>query len=102
MNRQELQENYIQQLIEGMDFKTMECFVYDTLKENLSSYTDEELITEVEEYYPELIEGWLIMFKIRYFTPYQQQWREQSFSTLDEAKRMVEFYLSCGSPAELV
>jgi hypothetical protein len=56
MNRQELQETYIQQLIEGMDFKTMECFVYDTLKENLSSYTDEELITEVEEYYPELIE----------------------------------------------
>jgi hypothetical protein len=41
-------------------------------------------------------------FKIRYFTPYQQQWRTQSFSTLDEAKRMVEFYLSCGSPAELV
>ena len=56
MNRQELQENYIQQLIEGMDFKTMECFVYDTLKENLSSYTDEELITEVTDYYPELIE----------------------------------------------
>ena len=63
MNRQELQENYIQQLIEGMDFKTMECFVYDTLKENLSTYTDEELITEVEEYYPELIEGWLFMSK---------------------------------------
>ena len=57
MNRQELQETYIQQLIEGMDFKTMECFVYDTLKENLSSYTDEELITEVTDYYPELIEG---------------------------------------------
>jgi hypothetical protein len=56
MNRQELQETYIQQLIEGMDFKTMECFVYDTLKENLSSYTDEELITEVTDYYPELIE----------------------------------------------
>ena len=56
MNREQLQETYIQQLIEGMDFKTMECFVYDTLKENLSSYTDEELITEVEEYYPELIE----------------------------------------------
>ena len=42
------------------------------------------------------------MFKIRYFTPYQQQWREQTFPTLDEAKRMVEFYLSCGSPAELI
>jgi hypothetical protein len=57
MDRHELQETYIQQLIEGMDFKTMECFVYNTLKENLSTYTDEELITEVEEYYPELIEG---------------------------------------------
>jgi hypothetical protein len=56
MNRQELQETYIQQLIEGMDFKTMECFVYDTLKENLTNYTDEELITEVTDYYPELIE----------------------------------------------
>ena len=56
MNRQELQENYIQQLIEGMDFKTMERFVYDTLEENLTNYTDEELITEVTDYYPELIE----------------------------------------------
>ena len=56
-NRQELQENYIQQLIEGMDFKTMERFVYDTLEENLTNYTDEELITEVTDYCPELLEG---------------------------------------------
>jgi len=56
MNRQELQETYIQQLIEGMDYKTMERFVYDTLEENLTNYTDEELITEVTDYYPELIE----------------------------------------------
>jgi hypothetical protein len=56
-NRQELQENYIQQLIEGMDYKTMERFVYDTLEENLTNYTDEELITEVTDYYPELLES---------------------------------------------
>jgi hypothetical protein len=56
-DRAQLVEDYIQQLIEGMDYKTMECFVYDTMKENLSSYTDEELITEVQDYYPELIEG---------------------------------------------
>jgi hypothetical protein len=56
MNREQLQENYIQQLIEGMDYKTMERFVYDTLEENLTNYTDEELITEVTDYYPELIE----------------------------------------------
>jgi hypothetical protein len=56
-NRTELQENYIQQLIEGMDYKTMERFVYDTLEENLTNYTDEELITEVTDYYPELLES---------------------------------------------
>lgn len=57
INRQELQENYIQQLIDGMDYKTMERFVYDTLEENLTNYTDEELITEVTDYYPELLES---------------------------------------------
>ena len=55
-NREQLVEDYIQQLIEGMDYKTMECLVYDTLKDNLTDYTDEQLITEVEEYNPELLE----------------------------------------------
>ena len=41
-----------------------------------------------------------LMFTIRYFTPYRQEWRTQTFSTLDEAQRMIEFYRSCGSPAE--
>ena len=55
-DRDSLIENYVQQLIDGMDMKTMEQMVYDTLKDNLSSYSDEELITEVEEYDPELLE----------------------------------------------
>ena len=55
-NRDQLVEDYIQHLIEGMDYKTMECLVYDTLKDNLSDYTDEQLVTEVEEYNPELLE----------------------------------------------
>ena len=55
-DRAQLVEDYIQQLIEGMDYKTMECLVYDTLKDNLSDYTDEQLITEVEEYNPELLQ----------------------------------------------
>ena len=54
-DRAQLTEDYIQQLIEGMDYKTMECFVYDTMKDNLASYTDAELITEVTEYDPELL-----------------------------------------------
>ena len=55
IDREQLVENYIQQLIEGMDYKTMECLVYDTLKDNLADYTDEQLITEVTDYYPELL-----------------------------------------------
>ena len=55
IDREQLVEDYIQQLIEGMDYKTMECLVYDTLKDNLATYNDEQLITEVKEYSPELL-----------------------------------------------
>ena len=57
MNRNELQEAYIHQLIDGMDHKTMYQFVYDTLDESLSKYSEAELITEVEDYYPKLLEN---------------------------------------------
>jgi hypothetical protein len=57
IDRDQLVEDYIQQMIEGMDYKTMERFVYDTMVENLTDYTDEELLTEVTDYYPELLEN---------------------------------------------
>jgi hypothetical protein len=56
IDRDQLIEDYIQQIIEGMDIKSMERFVYDTMLENLTDYTDEELLTEVTDYYPELLE----------------------------------------------
>jgi len=56
-NRDQLIEDYVQSLIEGMDYKTMERLVYDALNDNLLDYTDEQLITEVEEYDPSLLEG---------------------------------------------
>ena len=55
INKAELIDAYAQQLLDSMDMKTMERFVYDTLVENLTDYTDEELITEVTDYYPELL-----------------------------------------------
>jgi hypothetical protein len=43
------------------------------------------------------------MYEVTYQTPYNQcEWRSQFFQNLDEAKRMVEFYRSCGSPAKLI
>ena len=56
IDRDELQEAYIESIIDGMDHKTMYQFVYDSLNGNLDDYSVEELITEVKDYYPELLE----------------------------------------------
>ena len=56
MDRQQLLETYIEEIIDGMDHKTMYQFVYDTMEQNLETYSDEELVTEVKDYYPHLLE----------------------------------------------
>ncbi len=56
IDRDKLQEAMIQNIIDGMDWKTMEQYVYDSLNGNFDDYTLEELITEAEDYYPELLE----------------------------------------------
>jgi len=57
MNRSELQESYIESIIDGMDHKSMYQYVYDNLSDHLDKYSEQELITEVEDYYPELLES---------------------------------------------
>ena len=56
MNRDQLQNDYIESIIDGMDHKTMYQYVYDNLADHLDKYSEQELITEVEDYYPELLE----------------------------------------------
>lgn len=56
IDRDSLQDNYIESIIDGMDHKTMYAFVYDNLNDHLDKYTVSELIEEVEEYYPEILE----------------------------------------------
>ena len=56
IDRDQLQEAYVNRIVDGMDWKTMERFVYDTINENLEAYTVDELIAEVEEYNPDLLE----------------------------------------------
>ena len=56
MNRDQLQNDYIESIIDGMDHKTMYQYVYDNLSDHLDKYSEQELITEVEDYYPELLE----------------------------------------------
>ena len=56
MNRQQLLETYIEEIIDGMDHKTMYQYVYDNLYDHLNNYGEEELKNEVEEYYPHILE----------------------------------------------
>ena len=56
MNREQLLESYIEEIIDGMDHKTMYQYVYDMLEQNFETYSEEELETEVKEYYPHLLE----------------------------------------------
>ena len=48
-----LVEKYAEYVMETMDMKTMEQFVFDTLVENLNTYTEDEIITEIVENYGE-------------------------------------------------
>jgi len=56
MNRQELQQQLVNNVIEGMDFKTMWSVLYDFMDESYDKFSDEELMEEVNEFYPELLE----------------------------------------------
>ena len=56
MNREQLQDAYINEIIDGMDIKDMMALLFDMMDKDMDIYTDEELKTEVEEYYPHLLE----------------------------------------------
>ena len=56
IDRDELQANYINTILDGMDIKDMMRILYDQFDENLDKYTVDELIGEVKEYYPELLD----------------------------------------------
>jgi len=56
MNRSELQDAYINEVIDGMDLKDMMALLYDLMDRDLDNYTDAELEGEVEHMYPHLLE----------------------------------------------
>jgi len=60
MNRKELQDAMIQEMLDDMDLKTMTQLCYEYLDEGYNKYSDNELRNEVIEYYPELLDNWEI------------------------------------------
>ena len=58
IDRDELQANYINRILDGLDIKDMMAILYDQFDENFDKYSVNELIEEVTEYYPDLLEEW--------------------------------------------
>ena len=56
IDRDALQDNMINQILDDMDIKTMMAILYDHMSESYDKYTVDELIEEVQEYYPDLLE----------------------------------------------
>jgi len=50
-NFSELVEKYAEHIMDGMNKKTMEQFVFDTLVESYNNYSESELISEIRECY---------------------------------------------------
>ena len=56
IDRDELQDNLINQILDDMDIKTMMAILYDSMSEDYDKFSTDELIAEAEEYYPHLLE----------------------------------------------
>ena len=56
IDRDVLQDRYINEIIDGMDYKDMMTLLYDLMDSDLDKFTVGELIEEVQEYYPHLLE----------------------------------------------
>ena len=56
VDRDELQASLIHQILDDMDIKTMMAILYDNMDESYDKYSVDELIEEVQEYYPHLLE----------------------------------------------
>ena len=56
MNRSELQQQLVNEMIDGMDHKTMWQILDSYMMESYDKYSDAELLEEVKEYYPHILE----------------------------------------------
>ena len=56
IDRDALQANYINRVLDDMDIKDMMAILYDYMDVEFDKYSVDELIEQVDEYYPDLME----------------------------------------------
>ena len=57
IDRDELQNNYVQEVIDGLELKDCLAMLYDYLSNDIDKLTIDELIEDVQEYYPHLLDN---------------------------------------------
>ena len=55
-NRDELVDRYINNWLDGLDWKDLYVVAYDCIKEKMEKLSDEEVLAEIEMVNPELLE----------------------------------------------
>ena len=53
LNKAQLIENYVSFMVDGMDTETMQQMVFDLLVREYETYTEEQIVGEIEELYGE-------------------------------------------------
>ena len=56
IDRDELQNKYVQEVIDGLDLKDCMAMLFDYLSNDIDKLTVDELIEDVQEYYPHLLD----------------------------------------------
>ena len=56
MNKNDLISEYAALVVDGMDMTTLCVYAIEKMRGDLETYSDDELIEEVREYYPHLLE----------------------------------------------
>jgi hypothetical protein len=53
-------ENYVSHIVEGLDVETLESMVFDLLCREYETYTEEQIVGEIEELYGEEVANDLV------------------------------------------
>jgi len=56
IDRDELQSDYVKEVIDGLELKDCLAMLYDYLSNDMDKLTVDELIEDVQEYYPHLLD----------------------------------------------
>ena len=60
LNKAQLVENYVSQIVEGLDVEQLAIIAFDLLVREYETYTEEKIVGEIEELYGEEVASELV------------------------------------------